>query len=213
MNEEFTLDITPNFAAAWQRVERYWPERAIILRALKWVLSDRMEYAAVNRTEFHVNPTGLLGPDFEGSDDPVGRLAFLLVHEAGHIDHFNQFNFEELDPETSNKASDFVVNGDVFRVNALLKEQHGFDFFPSPGFVCFDEYLSSGRYSMIQVYRILIDDARLEVEYRLHLESRGRKENRSVEDGDDPRDPGPVKGAPHQDAIDLAKGNHGQAET
>ena len=50
MNEEFTLDITPNFAAAWQRVETYWPERAIILRALKWVLSDRLEYAGVNRT-------------------------------------------------------------------------------------------------------------------------------------------------------------------
>jgi len=188
MNQEFTLDITPNFAAAWQRVETYWPERAIILRALKWELSDCTEYAAVNRIKFFVNLTGLLGPDFEGSDDPVGRLAFLLVHEAGHIDHMDQFSFDGLDLDTVRVASDFVVNGDISRVNALLKEQHGVDLFPSPDFVCFDECLSSGIFSMIEVYRILIEDARLEAEYRLHLESRARKENPSVEDGDDPRD-------------------------
>lgn len=156
MNEEFTLDITPNFAAAWQRVETYWPERAISLRALKWVLSDRTAYAAVNGTELLINQTSLLGPDFEGSEDPVGHIAFLLVHEAGHIENLDYSKDAGANHDIANKASDYIVNGEISRMNDLLKMQHGVDLFPLPPWVLFDPALSSGRWSTFDVYQVLL---------------------------------------------------------
>jgi hypothetical protein len=156
MKEEFTLDITPNFAAAWQRVETYWPERAISLRALKWVLSDRTAYAAVNGTELLINQTSLLGPDFEGSEDPVGHIAFLLVHEAGHIENLDYSKDAGANHDIANKASDYIVNGEISRMNDLLKMQHGVDLFPLPPWVLFDPALSSGRWSTFDVYQVLL---------------------------------------------------------
>lgn len=157
MGEEFTIDITPNFAAAWQRVETYWPERAITLRALKWVLSDRTDFAAVSQTQLLINPTGLLGPYFEGSEDPVGHIAFLLVHEAGHIENQDHSNYAGTNNDIANQASDYIVNGEISRMNAVLKGRHGVDLFPLPPWVLFDPFLSSGKWSAIDVYQVLFN--------------------------------------------------------
>ena len=189
MEEEFTLDITPNFAAAWQRVETYWPERAITLRALKWVVSDRTAYAAVNETQLLINQTGLLGPDFEGSEDPVGHIAFLLVHEAGHIENLDYSNYPGANHDIANKTSDYIVNGEISRMNDLLKMQHGVDLFPLPPWVLFDPTLSSGRWSTFDVYRVLFALERLYPDTEPEDES--GKENRPGANGRDVLDSEP----------------------
>ncbi len=64
--------------------------------------------------------------------------------------------FEGLDRDTANRAGDYLINGEIARVNAVLKERHGVDLFPSPPWVLFDQHLSSGKWSVIEVYNALI---------------------------------------------------------
>ena len=176
-------EIHPLLPAALRRVGQYFDEAHRTLLALRWEASSSTPYGATNGRALYLNPAGLAEWD-ETEPDTLGALAFLLVHEARHVDLLHPLRFKGLVHDLANQAGDFVINGEIERINRKLSPSLGFVPFPLPEGVLLDPVYSSGKLSALDVYRILLAES----------QQPPQPPEKGDEPGDEPGQPGDEPG-------------------
>jgi len=139
----------PEMPAALRRVGQHWEESHRTLLALEWVITSAVPYGATDGQQLLINPAGI-------ADWSLGEVAFLLVHEARHVDLLHPVRFKGWVDEIANQAGDYVINGEIHRVNRAVFASHKFTPFPLPEGILLDPVLSAGDLSASDVYRILL---------------------------------------------------------
>jgi hypothetical protein len=135
--------------AALRRVGQHWEESHRTLLALEWVITSAVPYGATDGLQLLINPAGI-------ADWSLGEVAFLLVHEARHVDLLHPVRFKGWVHAIANQAGDYVINGEIHRVNRAVFASHKFTPFPLPEGILLDPVLSAGDLSASDVYRILL---------------------------------------------------------
>jgi predicted metal-dependent peptidase len=139
----------PEMPAALRRVGQHWEESHRTLLALEWVITSAVPYGATDGLQLLINPAGI-------ADWSLGEVAFLLVHEARHVDLLHPVRFKGWVHAIANQAGDYVINGEIHRVNRAVFASHKFTPFPLPEGILLDPVLSAGDLSASDVYRILL---------------------------------------------------------
>ena len=149
---------------ALRRIRRFFPlaYQKLILLNWSWREVGIGNYGATDGRNLFLNPEGL--KKINSTSDPVGYLAFLLIHEALHALLNHALRLAGLkDHALANEAADYVINAIIARINAKVKEEEGFIPFPFIDGILHDEeisYATDGKsLSAEQVYQNLFKDA------------------------------------------------------
>ena len=141
-------------AKAMRRVRDYYPSAYAKLLGMKWVWTIDTPFAQTDGRELRLNRRGV--DAINQSSDPVGHMAFLLVHEALHglLNHGARLAELE-DRDTANIAADYIINAMIKEVNDTLKPKLRYEPFPMINGCLFDIELSASR-SVKELYTELM---------------------------------------------------------
>ena len=118
-------------AKSLRRVRRFFPLafQKLVLLSWYWATEGIGSYGATDGRRLFLNPDGL--KKIERTSDPVGYLAFLLVHEALHALLNHALRLAKLqNHQLANVAADYVINAIIDRINKQVLAEEGFVPFP-----------------------------------------------------------------------------------
>ena len=157
---KYNLNGSDTLAKALRRIRSHFPLAFQKLVLLNWI--SRSEgigsYGATDGRKLYLNPEGLA--KIEKTSNPVGLLAFLLVHEALHALLNHSLRLRKLRcHDTANQAADYVINAIIDRINKRVQEEDGYVPFPFIENILLDDsiaYDSNGKsFSAEEVYQQL----------------------------------------------------------
>ena len=144
-------------AKAMRRVEQWVSSAYIRLISLVCYLTDETPYGATDGRLLLLNPAGIM--KIKATSDPVGYLAFLLLHEALHamLNHgIRLMGFR--DRKLANIAADYVINAIIIKINEDARKAGATaDPFPMINGGLYDPDLSGDK-SVEMLYRKLLAD-------------------------------------------------------
>lgn len=135
------MDITEHYALpmALARIARSWPEPYTIHPGLEKEITSPDIHEAVER-----------------SADPGGALAYFLILAARTEALQDSFvPGRMLDADMARSAAEFIINGEIQRLNEQIEEKHGFTPFPIPEWALIHNRFSSGQFSVKEIYGFL----------------------------------------------------------
>jgi len=130
-------------AKALRRIRRYFimAFQKLILLEWSWRTEGIGSYGATDGRNLFLHPEGM--KKIERTSDPVGYLAFLLIHEALHALLNHALRLAKLKNHTlANVAADYVINAIIHRINQQVLKEEGFIPFPMIDGVLHDESIS-----------------------------------------------------------------------
>jgi len=159
MSKSFRESFTPStsdkslVAQALRRVNKFCSPAYVRLVTLSWYWTKETPYGATDGRILLLNPDGI--EKIRKTSDPVGYLAFLLVHESLHamLNHgIRLASFK--DRKTANIAADYVINAIIIKMNkdAISAGRAVRDPFPMIDGGLFDEDISQDK-SVELLYR------------------------------------------------------------
>ena len=187
-------------AAAERRLRNYGGLGYQSYLSMPIIESTETKYGATDCRSLFLNPEGLAL--LTGSKDPVGFLAFLLLHESLHamLRHVLRcMGFE--DRELANIACDYFVNGIIDDINKSVK---GFDPFPIIDGAYLDQKLIEGH-DVRSLYNYLLSQKPPEPPEG-NDGNDGNDGNEGNDDGNDDGNDGNDDGQP-DDLSDIHKGD------
>ena len=151
---EFDLSRDSMLGRAMRRVQKYAPFAYMKLLALTWEALRDTPYGATDGRKLFLNPDGL--KKISLTSDPVGYVAFLLLHEALHALLSHAVRLRGLkDPQLANVAADYIINAMIQNINRKARAAGAKrDPFPMIEGVLLDEELSADHH-VIKLYNIL----------------------------------------------------------
>ena len=167
------------YSRAMRRVSRYGGMAYGKLLTLKVCGTNDCPYGATDGRKLLLNPDGI--ERLKQTSNPVGYLAFLLVHEALHAQLSHATRLRKLaDPMTSNIAADYIINAMIADMNTAALEAGAksvpFPFIPN---VLLDKELSKDRH-VVELYNILKTKQEQEAQQR----AADQPDNDDGEEGD-----------------------------
>ena len=157
---KYDLNGSDTLAKALRRIRSHFPLAFQKLVLLTW--SYRSEgigsYGATDGRNLYLNPEGLA--KIEKTSNPVGLLAFLLIHEALHALLNHSLRLRKLrSHDIANQAADYVINAIIERINKRIQKEEGYVPFPFISGILLDDsiaYDSNGKsFSAEEVYQEL----------------------------------------------------------
>ena len=130
-------------AKSLRRVRRFFPLafQKLVLLSWYWATEGIGSYGATDGRRLFLNPDGL--KKIERTSDPVGYLAFLLVHEALHALLNHALRLAKLqNHQLANVAADYVINAIIDRINKQVLAEEGFIPFPFISGILHDESIA-----------------------------------------------------------------------
>lgn len=188
MSEEIQYTNDSTIGKAMRRIRDYYPVSYAKLLALRWRWSNNTarfgRFGATDGVTLILNPEGI--NLIQRTTDPVGYMAFLLVHESLHalLNHGSRLS-ELSDHGTANEAADYIINAMIKEVNDSHRHKLGYIPFPIIEIALLDENLSGSK-SVKELYTDLaFGKAKAEEENK-----ENDKTDTPEEDGEDkPDDP------------------------
>lgn len=156
----YNINGSDTLAKALRRIRSQFPLAFQKLVLLNWI--SRSEgigsYGATDGRNLYLNPEGLA--KIEKTSDPVGLLAFLLIHEALHALLNHSLRLRKLrSHDIANQAADYVINAIIDRINKRIQKEEGYVPFPFIADILLDDsiaYDSNGKsFSAEEVYQDL----------------------------------------------------------
>ena len=187
---KYDLNGSDTLAKALRRIRSHFPLAFQKLVLLTW--SYRSEgigsYGATDGRNLYLNPEGLA--KIEKTSNPVGLLAFLLVHEALHALLNHSLRLRKLRcHDTANQAADYVINAIIDRINQRVQEEDGYVPFPFIENILLDDsiaYDANGKsFSAEEVYQQLSKVGFSDIDTPVKSDESGDDESGDDESGDD----------------------------
>ena len=157
---QYNLNGDDTLAKALRLIRAHFPLafQKLILLAWSWRTQGIGSYGATDGRNLYLNPDGYA--KIERTSNPVGYLAFLLIHEALHALLNHALRLGKLQKHgLANVAADYVINAIIDRINQRVLAEEGFVPFPFIEGILHDEsiaYDSKGEsLSAEQVYQNL----------------------------------------------------------